>query len=74
MSAPNQGRQSPPPEQAPHAVEKTADAKVGAAPSEEHAKESSEETKESVLESNPVGPLEDAAQAKVSKEGRGPGI
>ena len=74
MSAPHAGRQSPSPEQAPEAVEKPADAKIGAAPSDTHAQESSEETKESGLSSNPEGPLDGTAEAKTSKDGRGPGI
>ena len=74
MSAPHAGRQSPPPEQAPHSVEKPADAKIGAAPSDTHAKEESEKAKDSGLSSNPEGPLEGAAEAKTSKDGRGPGI
>ena len=74
MSAPHAGRQSPSPEENPGSVQKPADAKIGAAPSDEHAKESSTDTKHNVLESNPKGPLDDAADAKISKEGRGPGI
>ena len=74
MSAPNAGRQSPSPEDNPGSVQKPADAKIGAAPSDTHAKEASHDTKENVLESNPKGPLEDIAQAKTSKEGRGEGI
>ena len=74
MSAPNAGRQSPEPERAPEKVEKPVDAKVGAAPSDTHAKEVSDEAKDSVLSSNPSHPLDEAAEAKISKEGRGPGI
>ena len=70
MSAPNAGRQSPDPERAPGAVEKPADAKIDAAPSDTHAKEESENAKENILESNPTGPLEEQAHAKTSK---GPG-
>lgn len=74
MSAPNPGRQSPDPERAPEKVEHAVEAKVGAAPSEEHAKEVSDQAKESVLSSNPTHPLEESAEAKISKEGRGQGI
>ena len=74
MSAPHAGRQSPPPEKAPEQVQPPADAKIGAAPSDDHAADVSENAKENILESNPKGPLDDTAQAKLSKEGRGPGI
>ena len=73
MSAPNQGRQSPPPEDQSHEqVGVPESGKTGdAAPSETHAKDKSEEVKHTVLESNPTGPLEQAAKEKVSKDGRG---
>ena len=72
MSAPNEGRQSPPPEQQSNAqVGAPESGKVGAAPSETHAKDASEDHKASTLSSNPEGPLEAAAQEKVSKDGRG---
>ena len=77
MSAPNPGRQSPEPENAPKQTEsQTAgagddQAKVGAAPTDTYSKDTSEDNKESVLSSNPEGPLEHAAQEKISKEGRG---
>ena len=72
MSAPNQGRQSPEPEEQSHGqVGAPEDGKIDAAPSGTHAKETSDEHKESVLSSNPEGPLEGAAHEKVSKEGRG---
>ena len=73
MSAPNPGRQSPEPEQQSDAqVSAPEDGNIGAAPSDTHAKDSSEDTKHSDdLPSNPEGPLESAAHEKVSKEGRG---
>ena len=72
MSAPNAGRQSPEPEKQSGAQKDEAGSgNIGAAPSETHAQESSDSTKHEGLESNPVGPLEDAAHEKVSKEGRG---
>ncbi|KAI4136677.1 MAG: hypothetical protein LQ340_008121 [Diploschistes diacapsis] len=74
MSAPNAGRQSPEPEQAPEKVSQQVEGKVGAAPSDTHAQEVSDNAKENMLSSNPSHPLEGAAEAKVSKEGRGEGI
>ena len=72
MSAPNAGRQSPEPEkQSDTQVGQPESGKIDAAPSGTHAKEVSEETKNSGLPSNPEGPLEGAAHEKVSKEGRG---
>ena len=72
MSAPNAGRQSPEPEKQSHGqVGAPESGQIDAAPSKEHAKETSDDHKENVLESNPVGPMEDAAHEKVSKEGRG---
>ena len=72
MSAPNEGRQSPPPEQqSEKQIGIPAGGKADAAPSATHAKDESNKHKDSVLESNPVGPLEAAAHEKVSKEGRG---
>lgn len=72
MSAPNQGRQSPEPEQQSHAqVGLPEHGKAGAAPSDTHAKDVSEDAKKNTLSSNPKGPMEDAAHEKVSKEGRG---
>ncbi|KAL6718563.1 hypothetical protein ACLMJK_004655 [Lecanora helva] len=72
MSAPNAGRQSPEPEnQGGHQVGVPEPGQVGAAPSEEHAKKSSDEAKDNTLSSNPEGPLEGAAHEKISKEGRG---
>ncbi|KAL8992020.1 MAG: hypothetical protein Q9169_007438 [Polycauliona sp. 2 TL-2023] len=75
MSAPNPGRQSPPPSaQDPSQVSAPESGKAGAAPSDDHAKDVSEKAKSDdsgVLSSNPEGPLEGAAHEKVSKEGRG---
>lgn len=72
MSAPNAGRQSPEPETQSHAqVGAPEGGKIDAAPSAEHAQEKSEEAKESVLRSNPTGPLDEASREKVSKDGRG---
>ena len=73
MSAPNAGRQSPEPERQSGAqVGAPEDGKIDAAPSDTHAKDSSEDTKHSDdLPSNPEGPLEGAAHEKVTKEGRG---
>ncbi|MCJ1280150.1 hypothetical protein MMC21_007977 [Puttea exsequens] len=72
MSAPNAGRQSPEPEKQAHSqVGAPESGQADAAPSKEFAKAASDDQKESVLESNPKGPLEDAAHEKVSKEGRG---
>ncbi|PNS20814.1 hypothetical protein CAC42_2745 [Sphaceloma murrayae] len=70
MSAPNQGRQSPEPERQsdsqknPHGA---APNQQGGAPSLEHGKEQSDKQK-GALESNPKGPLEDAAKEKTSKQ------
>ena len=73
MSAPNPGRQSPEPEEQRHEqINAPESGKIDAAPSETHAKDSSEDTKHSDdLPSNPEGPLEGAAHQKVTKEGRG---
>jgi hypothetical protein len=72
MSAPNAGRQSPEPEkQSESQTGAPESGKIDAAPSETHSKDASEDTKQNALESNPKGPLEDAAHEKVSKEGRG---
>ena len=72
MSAPNQGRQSPEPEQQSHdQVGVVEGGKIDAAPSDTHAQEASNQQKDSVLSSNPEGPLEAAAQEKLSKDGRG---
>ncbi|MCJ1305907.1 hypothetical protein MMC08_008724 [Hypocenomyce scalaris] len=74
MSAPNAGRQSPEPErQSGKQTDAPASGKMDEPP-KEHAKEDSEDQKENVLSSNPEGPMEGAAHAKISKEGRGPGI
>ena len=72
MSAPNPGRQSPDPETQTHGqVGIPESGQVDAAPSKDFAKESSDEHKGNVLESNPEGPLEGASHEKVSKDGRG---
>lgn len=72
MSAPNAGRQSPEPEKQSGAQKDApGDGNIGAASSDTAAKKSSEDTKLNSLESNPVGPMEDAAHEKVSKDGRG---
>lgn len=70
MSAPHQGRQSPDPEHQSGAQGKDPIAsdpnKQGAAPEGGDAAETSKDQLKG-LESNPKGPLEDAAAAKVSK-------
>ena len=72
MSAPKAGRQSPEPEKQTHEqVGAPSGGQADAAPSKEHAKETSEDHKENALESNPTGPMEGAAHEKISKEGRG---
>ncbi|KAL8854476.1 MAG: hypothetical protein Q9221_000747 [Calogaya cf. arnoldii] len=72
MSAPNAGRQSPPPsEQTPLQSGAPGDGKANAAPSDDHAKEESEKAKSdesSVLSSNPEGPMEGAAHEKVTSD------
>ncbi len=73
MSAPKQGRQSPEPETAPKQTEKVSEGHAGAAPSEEHAKEKSEQDLAD-LPSNPEHPLAKAADSKISKEARGEGV
>ena len=71
MSAPNAGRQSPEPEKQSHEqVGAPESGKIDAGKSETGSKDESMDTK-NTLESNPVGPLEDAAHEKVSKEGPG---
>ncbi|KAL8831709.1 MAG: hypothetical protein Q9191_000719 [Dirinaria sp. TL-2023a] len=68
MSAPNAGRQSPELEQqsGKQGVEAPAGGDIGAAPSETHAKEVSDDHKLNALPSNPTGPLEDAAHEKIN--------
>ncbi|KAF2236112.1 hypothetical protein EV356DRAFT_498962 [Viridothelium virens] len=69
MSAPNQGRQSPDPERQTGGQLHDPQAKpneLGAAPSQDHAKDASEQQKAN-LPSNPTGPLEKAAEEKTSK-------
>ncbi|KKY21521.1 hypothetical protein UCRPC4_g03625 [Phaeomoniella chlamydospora] len=75
MSAPNEGRQSPEPERQTGAQlnEPPSSGKIGesgvpdGANVDTHAKQSSDKTKNSGLESNPVHPLAQAAEDKVSK-------
>lgn len=72
MSAPKAGRQSPDPDkQSGKQKDEAGSGDIGAAPSETHAKDVSEDTKLNILDSNPTGPMEGAAHEKVSKEGRG---
>lgn len=69
MSAPNQGRQSPEPEnqsEAQSGSTATNANEQGAAPSMEHAQEASKKQLDS-LPSNPTGPLDKAAEEKTSK-------
>ena len=68
MSAPNAGRQSPDPEHQTKAQQgKMAQPNdQGGAPSQEYAKEASDEQKKG-LSSNPGGPLDQAALDKTSK-------
>lgn len=66
-----EGRQSPDPESQTkeqlHQAPASNPNKQGGAPSLEHGKEASEQSKTDTLESNPKGPLEDAAKEKTSK-------
>lgn len=72
MSAPRAGRQSPEPETQSHEqVGAPESGKIDAGKTETGSKDESVDTKDNILESNPVGPMEDAAHEKVSKEGRG---
>ncbi|KAI9799631.1 MAG: hypothetical protein M1833_003946 [Piccolia ochrophora] len=72
MSAPNAGRQSPDPERQTGAQQQDVPASGKAdVASDTHAKDKSEDHKQNTLESNPKGPLDDAADAKISKDGRG---
>ncbi|KAL9099035.1 MAG: hypothetical protein Q9163_005411 [Psora crenata] len=67
MSAPKAGRQSPEPEkQTEEQVAAPESGQIGAAPSETHAKDASEDSKANTLSSNPEGPLEGAAHEKVN--------
>lgn len=73
MSAPNQGRQSPDPEnQAPKqaTAQQANPNQQGAAPSQDHAKDKSEQQKSEGLSSNPTGPMDHAAEEK-TKKGQG---
>lgn len=72
MSAPNEGRQSPPPEQQSGSQIGTtssghADAVPEGADRDSHAKDTSEANKEDALSSNPVHPLQKAADEKTNK-------
>jgi hypothetical protein len=68
MSAPNAGRQSPEPESQSGAQQQDVPAsgktKANAAPSDDHAKDKSDEDK-SGLSSNPTHPLQKAAEEKL---------
>ena len=74
MSAQKTGRQSPEPDKAPEQVEKHTEGQIGAAPSDNYSQEESDKQKDTELPSNPTHPLDQAADAKISKDGRGPGI
>ena len=70
MSAPQQGRQSPEPERQSDAQQGKMSDNVneqGGAPSQEHAKEASDEHKSS-LSSNPEHPLAEHAKETTSKK------
>lgn len=71
----SEGRQSPPPEQQ---SSKQVDPSEGSGKidnaGEKNPKDESNNTKDNVLSSNPTDTLGKAAEAKVSKDGRGPGI
>jgi hypothetical protein len=70
MSAPNAGRQSPSPEGQTGAQQQAPPASnvndQGGAPSQDYAKESSDDTK-AALSSNPTHPLAKSAEEKTSK-------
>ncbi|EME88495.1 uncharacterized protein MYCFIDRAFT_47289 [Pseudocercospora fijiensis CIRAD86] len=66
MSAPNQGRQSPDPERQTGAQQQSPPAeKPNQAPGHKEAKDSKAQLEG--LSSNPKGPLDDEAKAKLSK-------
>ena len=70
MSAPNAGRQSPEPEQQSDAQQGTMATNAndqGGAPSQEHAKDASDDQK-SKLASNPTHPLAKHAEETTSKK------
>lgn len=71
MSAPREGQQSPPPEQqsAKQLHEPPSNGKSDAAPSPEFSKQKSDQTKESVLSSNPEGPLDRFVKLKTNRPG-----
>lgn len=70
MSAPKAGRQSPE-RQTDSQVKELGSGNINAAESEDQAKEESDDSVLNKLPSNPEGPMEGPAHAKVSKEGRG---
>jgi len=69
LSAPNPGRQSPDPERQSGAQQQSPPASGRAsperAPSPGHAQRESERAKQTVLQSNPVHPLEDEVARKL---------
>jgi len=70
MSAPNQGRQSPEPEnqtEGQSGATASNPNEQGGAPANENAQENSDKTK-GKLSSNPTHPLEEAANEKTSKK------
>lgn len=71
MSASREGGQSPPPEQqsAKQLHEPPSKGKADAAPGAEFSKQQSEHTKESVLSSNPEGPLDRYVKLKTTRPG-----
>lgn len=71
MSAPREGQQSPPPEQqsAKQLHEPPSKGKANAAPNAEFSKQMSEKMKESVLSSNPEGPLDRYVRLKTTRPG-----
>lgn len=72
MSAPNAGRDSPDPERQTGAQQQDVpgSGKVGGEETDK-AQQAGKDTSVEGLESNPKGPLEDAAQEKLSKGKRG---
>lgn len=71
MSAPREGQQSPPPEQqsAKQLHEPPSIGKSGATPSVGFSKQKSDQAKESVLSSNPEGPLDRFVKLKTNRPG-----
>ncbi len=75
MSAPEASRQSPPPEdQKASQIGSVASGNIGAAPSETHAQDESDNAKDNVLESNPAGAMDGKAKESTTKDGRGEGV